>query len=82
MLSSKYLFVIFGLINQIKSQQFEAYDCDNAEDGKFFKHEVRLIGNYSVELRLHIIYPGLLHNEWAYIWSGILSGAERCKAQH
>ena len=63
MLSSKYLFVIFGLINQIKSQQFEAYDCDNAEDGKFFKHEVRLIGNYSVELRLHIIYPGLLHNE-------------------
>ena len=55
--------MIFGLINQIKSQQFEAYDCDNAEDGKFFKHEVRLIGIYSVELRLHIIYPGLLYNK-------------------
>ena len=55
--------MIFGLINQIKSQQFEAYDCDNAEDGKFFKHEVRLIGIYSVELRLNIIYPGLLYNK-------------------
>ena len=59
--------MIFGLINQIKSQQFEAYDCDNAEDGKFFKHEVRLIEIHSVELRLNIIYPGLFYNERAYI---------------
>ena len=35
-----FIIVIFGLINQNKSQQFEAFDCDNAEDGKFFKHEV------------------------------------------
>ena len=74
MLSSKYLIVIFGLINQNKSQQFEAFDCDNAEDGKFFKHEVGCYWNFFCRVKITHNWCRIvpkrtsIHLKWNTFW--------------